>query len=77
MKMKSKTKEISDEDSLRLRVLKAKSKIPFDYTPLYQYEFGPQNDDHLNRVRQVWNLRVVDEVITGRLEQIAEKVKQD
>lgn len=67
----------SEEDSLRLRVLKVKAVMPrgFDYTTLYKYEFGEINQEQTNQIRMVWNLRATDELITKRLEKIADNLK--
>lgn len=67
----------SEEDALRLRVLKVKAVMPkgFDYTTIYKYEFGDMSDDQTNLVRMVWNLRATNELITKRLEKIAENLK--
>lgn len=65
------------DDELRLRVLRVKGIIPkkFDYVPLYTYEFGDQTEEHINKLRNVWNLRSTDEEMTQRLELIADKIK--
>jgi hypothetical protein len=62
---------------LKLRVARVKAGLPerFEYIPLYQYEFGAQDENHLWLVRRVWNLRAADEKITQRLEAIAENIK--
>lgn len=65
----------SISDTLKMRVLRLKSKIPhkIDYTTLYSHYFKEYEVRHLNRVRDVWNLRVADEAITMRLEAISEQ----
>lgn len=71
-----KSKRIDVKDSLRLRVatLKIGFKKGFDYTTLYQYEFGTQSFEQLHKIRMVWNLREVDEVITVNLERLSKKL---
>lgn len=70
-------KSENSSDELRIRIISLKKKFPkgFDYTPLYQYEFGSQAPETLNKIRAVWNLREVDEAITLNLEKIAENIK--
>lgn len=71
-----KTKKLLKEDQLRMRVAQAKAQIGRgkDYTTLYIYEFGEQTKKQLDRIRNVWNLRAVDETITANLEAIAGKM---
>lgn len=69
-------KSISEGDSLRMRIIAVKSKFPkgFDYTPIYQYEFGIQSTEQLQKIRAVWNLREIDPTITSNLEKIADNI---
>lgn len=75
---KTKKVTVSDTDQLKMRVIALKQKFPknkrLDYCPIYEYEFGPQSQDQLNKIRAVWNLREADEEITSNLEKIAEKL---
>lgn len=64
-------------DGLKLRMMRVKSQIPFDYTQIYQYEFGMLSQKEIDRVRNVWNLKTVDEKIISRFEKIAENLKHD
>lgn len=75
---KTKKVTVSRQDELRMRVIKLKAQFPkgFDYTPLYQYEFGGQSADQLNKIRAVWNLRDADEAITANLEKIANNISE-
>lgn len=72
-----KMKKVAEKDNLRLRVaqLKTRFKKGADYTAIYQYEFGTQSEEQLNKIRMVWNLRQVDKEITENLEKIAKKIK--
>lgn len=67
--------QVTDTDALKFRMMRVKSQIPFDYTTIYQYEFGMLNEKEIFRVRAVWNLRSVDELIISRFETIAENLK--
>jgi hypothetical protein len=72
-----KKRKIEVKDQLRLRVVDLKSRFKgnVDYTTLYQYEFGEQDNRTVAKIRAVWNLRETDELITSNLEKIAAKYK--
>lgn len=74
--MKKKKKEIREDDDLRLRISQLRAKMPkrFYYNTIYEYEFGPQTEEHLALVGLVWNLRATDKKITERLESICKKI---
>jgi hypothetical protein len=77
-KMSQKTnRSKGPKERLMRRILDLKSKFEKgqDYTTLYQYEFGPQEAETLNKIRMVWNLRETDETITKNLEKIAKKLE--
>lgn len=65
----------SDTDDLKMRVLQLKSKIPHEinYTTIYKNYYKVEDEKHINRVRDVWNLRIADLAIILRLEAIAEQ----
>lgn len=72
-----KSPKIPAADKLRIRVatLKTAFKKRCDYTALYIYEFGPQTEKQLMKIRAVWCLQRTDEEITKNLETIAKKNK--
>lgn len=72
-----KTQAVNPEIDLKQRVLKVQAATPkgWDYTTLYQFEYGKQSPEELARIRNVWGLRITDEEITLRLEAIADKIK--
>lgn len=64
-------------DALKMRVaeVKKKFKMRSDYTSLYEYEFGRQNESMIRKIRNVWNLIISDDEITKNLETLAKKMK--
>ncbi|MCE3278002.1 MAG: hypothetical protein K0S44_193 [Bacteroidetes bacterium] len=70
----AKTAILSPTD-LRLKISRLKEGVKgrIDYTTLYEYEYGKQPADVINKIRMVWNLRDVDAEITARLEKIIKK----
>lgn len=60
---------------LRMRMSDILDKIPSPYMGIYQFKFGKLSDKEKNKVRNVYNLRIVDEVIIKNFETIAKQAK--
>lgn len=58
---------------MRITALKESVSGRIDYTTLYEYEYGKQTAETLNKIRMVWALRTVDADITAKLEKIIKK----
>lgn len=73
----NKPAKVKNADGLRLRIIEVKKRFGkrINYTLLYEYEFGKQPKEVIDRIRAVWNLREVDETVTKNLEKIAKNAK--
>jgi len=68
-------KKISKTESLKDRMWRVKKKIRTPYVSVYEHLFGKQSKDSRDKIRQVFNLRVVDEKIIKNFEIIAKTAK--
>lgn len=72
------TKDLSSDDSLKLRIMRVKSKLPARYISVYEHYFGDQTKEQRQKVRDCIGLRDADEQITINIEKMAkEKEKRD
>lgn len=77
--MKKKKTTLSHSDSLKLRVIQAKAKLPsggkgYHYGTIIEHEFGAMSDEKKKLLHAVWNLRDSDEDLTEKIENLVEIV---
>ena len=67
--------EISEGDQLRMRMARIKGKIPIPFISIYEFKHGELSVEDKRKVRNVWNLRLLDEAIIKNFEKIAKEAK--
>ncbi len=65
-----------ESDKLRIRMADVKRIVPNPYMSLYEYQYGDQQEEEKVKIRNVWNLRVTDEVITEKFEKLAKECEK-
>ena len=64
-----------NSDDLKTRMIAAKKEIPMPFMSVYEFQFGGLDKKQKSKVRNVWNLRLVDETIVENFEKLAKKAK--
>lgn len=71
-------KEKEDSDSLKERVLKVKKKLPHGIVSIMANKYPEYNTyKKRSRITNVLQLRIADQTITERLEELAEILKPE
>jgi len=68
---------MKQEKSRELKLKMAQIRVQFpinNYSSIYQYEFGIQDEKSLARIRQVWSGFIADEEIINNFEFLLDKI---
>ena len=63
-----------NEHKLRMKMSILKTKISTPYMGVYEFLHGKQNASQRQRIRNVWNLRIVDETIISNFSKLEKKL---
>lgn len=78
MSVKTKTSPKPSIDSLKLRVLQAKARVPrkFQLRAVYEYVYGKVTDQEWECIRSCWYVKAANAIYTDRFEVLAENINR-